>query len=98
LFGWLIVMGTGRRERRAKEMQVGEASAVVPLSLEETWDLFLGDQLQHLVEAVENVNTAAWCRARGVADALDVVLIIGGAATGETEHRSASPQARSSAP
>ncbi len=27
-------------------------------------------------------NTAAWCRARGVADALDVVLIGGGAATG----------------
>ena len=27
-------------------------------------------------------NTATWCRARGIADALDVVLIIGGAATG----------------
>jgi hypothetical protein len=27
-------------------------------------------------------NTAAWCRARGIADALDVALIIGGAATG----------------
>jgi hypothetical protein len=27
-------------------------------------------------------NTSAWCRARGVADALDVVLIGGGAATG----------------
>ena len=27
-------------------------------------------------------NTAAWCRARGIADALDVALIIGGAASG----------------
>ena len=27
-------------------------------------------------------NKAAWCWARGVADALDVVLIVGGAATG----------------
>ena len=27
-------------------------------------------------------NTATWCRARGVADALDVALFIGGAATG----------------
>jgi len=27
-------------------------------------------------------NTAAWCRARGIADALDVALIVGGAATG----------------
>lgn len=36
-------------------MQVVEASAVVSLSLEETWDLFLGDQLQRLVEAVDNV-------------------------------------------
>ena len=27
-------------------------------------------------------NTAAWCKARGIADALDVALIIGGAATG----------------
>ena len=27
-------------------------------------------------------NTAAWCRARGIADALDVALIAGGAATG----------------
>ena len=36
-------------------MQVVEASAVVPLGLEDSWDLFLGDQLQHLVEAVDNV-------------------------------------------
>ena len=27
-------------------------------------------------------NTAAWCWARGIADALDVALILGGAATG----------------
>jgi hypothetical protein len=27
-------------------------------------------------------NKAAWCRARGIADALDVALIAGGAATG----------------
>ncbi len=27
-------------------------------------------------------NTATWCQARGIADALDVALIIGGAATG----------------
>ncbi len=27
-------------------------------------------------------NKAAWCRARGIGDALDVVLIIGGAAAG----------------
>ena len=27
-------------------------------------------------------NTATWCRARGIADALDVAFIIGGAATG----------------
>jgi hypothetical protein len=39
-------------------------------------------------------NTAAWCRARGIADALDVALIVGGAAadwrdrnpTGERPH------------
>ena len=27
-------------------------------------------------------NTATWCRARGIADALDVALIVGGAASG----------------
>ena len=27
-------------------------------------------------------NTASWCRARGIADALDVALIAGGAASG----------------
>jgi hypothetical protein len=27
-------------------------------------------------------NTAAWCRARGVADTLDVALIVGGTAAG----------------
>ena len=27
-------------------------------------------------------NTAGWCRARGIADALDVALIVGGAAAG----------------
>ena len=46
-------------------------------------------------------NTAAWCWARGIADALDVALIMSGAATGlsgGTEHRSASPQAQDSAP
>jgi protein-S-isoprenylcysteine O-methyltransferase Ste14 len=31
-------------------MRVAEASAVVPLSPEETWDLLLGDQVQRLVE------------------------------------------------
>ena len=36
-------------------MRVVEASAVVPLSPEETWDLFFGDQLRGLVEAVDNV-------------------------------------------
>jgi hypothetical protein len=34
------------------------------------WGLLLGQ------------NTATWCRARGVADALDVALIVGGAAAG----------------
>ena len=36
-------------------MRVVEASAVVPLSPEETWDFFFGDQLRGLVEAVDNV-------------------------------------------
>ena len=31
-------------------MHVAEASVVIPLSPEETWDLLLGDQLQHVVE------------------------------------------------
>jgi hypothetical protein len=39
-------------------------------------DLVLGTGL------LRGQNPAAWCRARGIADALDVVLIIGGAATG----------------
>ena len=56
-------------------MQVAEASAVIPLSPEETWDLLFGDQLQHVVEmsdsqvAVEDYQMRAdgtpdtkWCR------------------------------------
>ena len=39
-------------------------------------DLVLGAGL------LRGQNTAAWCRARGIADALDVALIIVGAATG----------------
>jgi hypothetical protein len=39
-------------------------------------DLVLGTGL------LQSQNTAAWCRARGIADALDVALIIGSAATG----------------
>jgi hypothetical protein len=39
-------------------------------------DLVLGTGL------LRSQNTAAWCRARGVADALDVALIFGGAAAG----------------
>ena len=39
-------------------------------------DLVLGAGL------LRGQNTADWCRARGIADALDVALIIGGAATG----------------
>jgi hypothetical protein len=39
-------------------------------------DLVLGTGL------LRGQNTAAWCRARGIADALDVALIIGGAAAG----------------
>jgi hypothetical protein len=39
-------------------------------------DLVLGAGL------LRGQNTAGWCRVRGIADALDVVLIIGGAATG----------------
>ena len=39
-------------------------------------DLVLGAGL------LRGKNTAAWCRARGIADALDVALIAGGAATG----------------
>jgi hypothetical protein len=33
-----------------KALRVAEASAVVPLSTEETWDLLLGEQVQRLVE------------------------------------------------
>jgi hypothetical protein len=36
-------MRTNRRGRRASEMQPVEASVVVPLSPEETWDLIFGD-------------------------------------------------------
>ncbi len=50
-------------------------------------------------------NTATWCRARGIADALDVALIIGSSSVGRpsglsegTGHRSALPRARASAP
>jgi hypothetical protein len=39
-------------------------------------DLVLGTGL------LRGQNTAGWCRARGIADALDVALIIGGAAAG----------------
>jgi hypothetical protein len=39
-------------------------------------DLVLGAGL------LRGQNTAAWCRARGVANALDVALIVGGAAAG----------------
>ncbi len=39
-------------------------------------DLVLGTGL------LRSQNTAAWCRARGIADALDVALIFGGAAAG----------------
>jgi hypothetical protein len=39
-------------------------------------DLVLGTGL------LRGQNTAAWCRARGIADALDVALIIVGVATG----------------
>ena len=35
--------------------KVVEASTVVPLGLEETWDLLFGDQGQRMVEAVDNV-------------------------------------------
>ncbi len=36
-------------------MQVAEASAVIPLSPEETWDLLFGDQLQHVVEMSDSL-------------------------------------------
>ena len=39
-------------------------------------DLVLGTGL------LRSQNTAAWCRARGIADALDVALIVVGAAAG----------------
>jgi hypothetical protein len=37
-------------QRRASVMHVAEASVVISLSPEQTWDLLLGDQLQHVVE------------------------------------------------
>ena len=40
-------------------------------------DLVIGTGLLH-----QGQNTAAWVRARGIADALDGALILGGAATG----------------
>jgi Polyketide cyclase / dehydrase and lipid transport len=42
-------------QRRASEMKVVEASAVIPLSPEEVWDFAFGDQLQRFVEAVDNI-------------------------------------------
>jgi hypothetical protein len=64
-----------------------------------TRDLVLGMGL------LRGQNTAAWCRARGIADALDVALIIGSSSVGRppglsegTGHRSALPRARASAP
>lgn len=39
-------------------------------------DLVLGTGL------LRGQNTVAWCRARGIADALDVALVVGGAVTG----------------
>ncbi len=44
----------GSVERREREMQVAEASVVVPLSLEETWDLVFGDP-QRAVELVPDI-------------------------------------------
>jgi hypothetical protein len=41
-----------------------------------TRDLVIGTGL------LRGRNTAVWCRARGIADALDVALIVGGAAVG----------------
>jgi hypothetical protein len=41
------------RRRKVRAVRVAEASAVVPLSPEETWDLLLGDQVQRLVEMPE---------------------------------------------
>jgi hypothetical protein len=37
-------------QRRASEMKVVEASAVIPLNPEETYDALIGDQIQRLVE------------------------------------------------
>jgi hypothetical protein len=39
--------------KEGREMRVAEASAVVPLSPEETWDVLIGDQMQRLVEMPE---------------------------------------------
>ena len=36
-------------------MKVIEASAVIPLSPEETWSVRFGDQVQRSVEAAENI-------------------------------------------
>jgi hypothetical protein len=41
-------------QRRASEMQVAEASVVIPLSPEETWDLVFSD-MQQAVELVPDV-------------------------------------------
>jgi hypothetical protein len=40
-------------EKEGREMRVVEASAVVPLSPEEAWDLLIGDQMHRLVEMPE---------------------------------------------
>jgi hypothetical protein len=48
------------RERRSREgetkmKRVVEASAVVPLSQEETWELFEGDQMRQVVELSDSI-------------------------------------------
>ncbi len=45
----------GKTTTTTTPSQPVEASAVVPLSPEETWDLLFGDQGRHMVEAVDNV-------------------------------------------
>ena len=36
-------------------MQVVEASAIIPLDLEETWDMLFGDQMQRVVKLLDGV-------------------------------------------
>jgi uncharacterized protein YndB with AHSA1/START domain len=50
---WSMILALRSLGEEGREMRVAEASAVVPQSPEEVWDLLIGDQMERLVEMPE---------------------------------------------